>query len=136
MRAFARSKLLQGVFEYITVHCAPFGGSECNATALVIAAESKAPHELIEIVWHFAKPRKDRGLADLARFGVEIECDHGRFSAFCFVAGVWRQLFAGTPPPNPDVPRLPPAVLVVLNLFLALVALAALLGIWLGRRGP
>src|SRR5215210_8182410 len=57
------------------------------------------------------------------------------FSAFCFVAGVWRQLFAGTPPPNPDVPRLPPAVLVVLNIFLALVALAALLGIWFGRRG-
>ena len=24
------------------------------------------------------------------------------FSAFCFVAGVWRQLFVGTPPPNPD----------------------------------
>ncbi len=56
------------------------------------------------------------------------------FSAFCFVAGVWRQLFVGAPPPNPDVPRLPPAVLVVLNLFLALVALAALLGIWFGRR--
>ena len=56
------------------------------------------------------------------------------FSAFCFVAGVWRQLFVGAPLPNPDVPRLPPAVLVVLNLFLALVALAALLGIWFGRR--
>jgi putative membrane protein len=56
------------------------------------------------------------------------------FSAFCFVAGVWRQLFVGAPPPNPDVPRLPPYVLVVLNLFLALVALAALLGIWFGRK--
>ena len=63
------------------------------------------------------------------------------FSAFCFVAGVWRQLFVGAPPlfvgappPNPDVPRLPPSVLVVLNLFLALVALAALLGIWFGRK--
>ena len=56
------------------------------------------------------------------------------FSAFCFVAGVWRQLFVGTPPPNPDVPRLPPYVMVVLNIFLALVALAALLGIWFGRR--
>ena len=55
------------------------------------------------------------------------------FSAFCFVAGVWRQLFAGTPPPNPDVPRLPPYIMVVLNIFLALVALAALFGIWFGR---
>ena len=55
------------------------------------------------------------------------------FSAFCFIAGVWRQLFAGTPPPNPDVPRLPPYILVVLNIFLALVALAALFGIWFGR---
>ena len=57
------------------------------------------------------------------------------FSAFCFVAGVWRQLFVGTPPPNPDVPRLPPYVMVVLNIFLALVALAALFGIWFGRSG-
>ena len=55
------------------------------------------------------------------------------FSAFCFIAGVWRQLFAGTPPPNPDVPRLPPYIMVVLNIFLALVALAALFGIWFGR---
>ena len=57
------------------------------------------------------------------------------FSAFCFVAGVWRQLFVGAPPPNPDVPRLPPYVMVVLNIFLALVALAALLSIWFGRSG-
>src|ERR687889_43977 len=56
------------------------------------------------------------------------------FSAFCFVAGVWRQVFVGAPPPNPDVPRLPPAILVAVNGFLALVALAALLGIWFGRR--
>jgi len=56
------------------------------------------------------------------------------FSAFCFVAGVWRQLFVGAPPPNPDVPRLPPAILTVVNLFLALVAVAALIGIWFGRR--
>ena len=55
------------------------------------------------------------------------------FSAFCFIAGVWRQLFAGTPPPNPHVPRLPPYIMVVLNIFLALVALAALFGIWFGR---
>src|SRR3954452_15372791 len=30
-----------------------------------------------------------------------------------------RQLFVGAPPPNPDVARLPPYILVVLNLFLA-----------------
>lgn len=57
------------------------------------------------------------------------------FSAFCFVAGVWRQLFVGAPPPRPDVPRLPPAILVVVNGFLALVALAALLGLWFGPSG-
>ncbi|NNM74470.1 YidH family protein [Enterovirga aerilata] len=57
------------------------------------------------------------------------------FSAFCFVAGVWRQLFTGAPPPNPDVSRLPPAILVAVNGFLALVALAAPLGVWFGRTG-
>src|SRR3954466_8856224 len=35
------------------------------------------------------------------------------FSAFVFVAGVWRQLFVGAPPPNPDVAALPPQILVV-----------------------
>ena len=57
------------------------------------------------------------------------------FSAFCFVAGVWRQLFVGAPPPAPDVPRMPPFVLVIVNGFLALVALAALLGVWFGPSG-
>jgi putative membrane protein len=57
------------------------------------------------------------------------------FSAFCFVAGVWRQLFVGAPPPNPDVQRLPAFLLVIVNSFLALVALAALLSVWFGRPG-
>jgi putative membrane protein len=57
------------------------------------------------------------------------------FSAFCFIAGVWRQLFVGAPPPNPDVPRLPPAILAAVNLFLALVAIAALIGVLFGRGG-
>lgn len=57
------------------------------------------------------------------------------FSAFCFVAAVWRQLDAGPPPPRPDTRRLPPALLIVLNGFLAIVSLAALLGIWFGRSG-
>lgn len=55
------------------------------------------------------------------------------FSAFCFVAGVWRQVFVGAPPPNPDVPRIPPVILVVVNGFLALVALTAIAGIWLDQ---
>ncbi|HEV7266751.1 MAG TPA: DUF202 domain-containing protein [Falsiroseomonas sp.] len=57
------------------------------------------------------------------------------FAAFCFVAAVWRELSSGTPPPQPDVHRLPRALLFALNGFLALVALAALLGVWFGRTG-
>jgi putative membrane protein len=57
------------------------------------------------------------------------------FSAFCFGAAVWRQLFAGAPPPTPDVPRIRPVMLILVNGFLALVALAALLGVWFGRTG-
>ena len=57
------------------------------------------------------------------------------FAAFCFAAAVWRELYPGTPPPRPDVRRLPRALLFALNGFLALVALAALLGVWFGRTG-
>jgi len=57
------------------------------------------------------------------------------FSAFCFGAAVWRQLSPGPPPPNPDTPRLSPVLLVVVNGFLVLVALSALVGIWFGRTG-
>jgi putative membrane protein len=56
------------------------------------------------------------------------------FSAFCFAAAVWRQLFVGAPPPRPDVRRIPAAMLLVVNSFLVLVALAALVGIWFGDR--
>jgi hypothetical protein len=58
------------------------------------------------------------------------------FSAFCFGAAVWRHLEPGVPPPRIDVSRIPPWLLVAVNGFLALVALvalAALLGIWFGR---
>ena len=58
------------------------------------------------------------------------------FSAFCFGAAVWRHIYPGAPPPQPDVPRIPPWLLVALNSFLALVALAALMGIWFERGGP
>jgi putative membrane protein len=57
------------------------------------------------------------------------------FSAFCFTAAVWRQFDPGVPPPRPDVRRIPPYLLVAVNGFLALVALAALLGIWFGNSG-
>jgi putative membrane protein len=55
------------------------------------------------------------------------------FAAFCFVAAVWRELFPGMPPLHPDVRRLPRVLLVALNSFSALVALAFLFGIWFGR---
>ena len=57
------------------------------------------------------------------------------FSAFCFAAAVWRQVFTGSQPPHPDVQRLPPFMLVVFNGFLALVSLAALFGLWFGQTG-
>ena len=57
------------------------------------------------------------------------------FSAFCFAAAVWRHLHPGPPPPNPDTRRIDPWLLVLVNGFLALVALAALVGIWFGRTG-
>ena len=57
------------------------------------------------------------------------------FSAFCFSAAVWRQVFVGAPPPVPDVRRIPPILLLGMNGFLVLVALAALLSIWFGRTG-
>ena len=57
------------------------------------------------------------------------------FSAFCFAAAVWRQLFTGSEPPEPDVPRIPPSLFVAFNGFLALVSLAALFGLWFGRTG-
>jgi putative membrane protein len=57
------------------------------------------------------------------------------FSAFCFAAAVWRQMDPGVPPPRPDVRRIPPHLLLAVNGFLALVSLAALLGIWFGKTG-
>jgi putative membrane protein len=55
------------------------------------------------------------------------------FSVFCFAAAVWRQLYPGPPPPVPDAKRLHPALLVLVNGFLALVSIACLIGIWFGR---
>lgn len=55
------------------------------------------------------------------------------FSVFCFGAAVWRQLQPGAPPPSPRVRQLPRALLMTLNTFLALVSIAALVGIWVPR---
>jgi putative membrane protein len=56
------------------------------------------------------------------------------FSAFCFGAAVWRQLNPGPPPPR-DAPEIPPFLLLAVNVFLVLVSLAALVGIWFGQTG-
>jgi putative membrane protein len=53
------------------------------------------------------------------------------FSVFCFGAAVWRHLYPGPPPPTPDAKRIHPAILIVVNGFLAVVSIAALIGIWL-----
>ena len=58
------------------------------------------------------------------------------FSAFCFGAAVWRNFYHPAPPPQPDARRIHPAVLIGVNGFLILVALAALIGIWLTRAAP
>jgi putative membrane protein len=57
------------------------------------------------------------------------------FSAFCFVVAVWREMFPGAPPPEPDTRRIPPPLLIIANGFLTLVALAALVSIWFGHTG-
>ena len=54
------------------------------------------------------------------------------FSIFCFGAAVWRELNPGAPPPVPQLKPIPPAMLIGMNGFLALVSLAALIGIWFG----
>ena len=55
------------------------------------------------------------------------------FSAFCFGAAVWRNINPGPPPPRPDVPSIKPWLLIAVNGFLALVSLAALVGVWIGK---
>lgn len=53
------------------------------------------------------------------------------FSAFCFGAAVWRQLFRTAP--RPDAARIPGLVLYTVNGALAVVALFALFSIWINR---
>lgn len=53
------------------------------------------------------------------------------FSAFCFVAAVWRQMIPGVSAPTPNARELPSWVLVAFTILLLLVCLVALIGIWL-----
>ena len=52
------------------------------------------------------------------------------FAGFCLVAAVWRELHGIEPLRQPDVRPIPRALLVLVNVFLLLVAVAALAGIW------
>lgn len=52
------------------------------------------------------------------------------FAGFCLVAAVWRELHGAPAPPSPDVRRVPASLLIPMNGFLLLVAIAALVGIW------
>lgn len=55
------------------------------------------------------------------------------FSGVCFVAAVWRELRPRAVPPCPDMRRMPAPMLLLLNGWLVLVAVAALVGIWIAR---
>jgi putative membrane protein len=56
------------------------------------------------------------------------------FSVFCFIAAVWRELNPGAPPPMPRLRAIPRPLLIGVNGFLALVSLAALIGIWVAPK--
>lgn len=52
------------------------------------------------------------------------------FAGFCLIAAVWRELEGVPSDPGPDIRQVPRALLVPMNFFLLLVAIAALVGIW------
>lgn len=53
------------------------------------------------------------------------------FSAFCFIAAVWRQVTPQIAQPMPEVRELPAWALAIFTLLMLLVCVAALAGIWL-----
>jgi inner membrane protein YidH len=55
------------------------------------------------------------------------------FSVFCFEVGVWRELFSRCSASAAGRPKDAGSPLICVNGFLMLVALAALLGVWLAR---
>lgn len=52
------------------------------------------------------------------------------FAGFCIIAAVWRELNGISKASHPDLRPMPRALLVPMNIFLLLVVLAALAGIW------
>jgi putative membrane protein len=52
------------------------------------------------------------------------------FAGFCLVAAVWRELQGAERARAPDVKPIPRALLVPMNFFLLIVAIAAMIGIW------
>lgn len=52
------------------------------------------------------------------------------FACFCLIAAVWRELQGIPRDPGPDIKPVPRSLLVPMNFFLLLVAVAALIGIW------
>lgn len=53
------------------------------------------------------------------------------FSIFCFGAAVWRKRHSGATRPQPDVARLDDKVLIAMSIFLSIISLFALIGIWI-----
>ncbi len=54
------------------------------------------------------------------------------FSIFCFCAAVWRFSHSGATRPGPDVARIDARILRAMSIFLSMVSLVALFGIWFG----
>jgi putative membrane protein len=52
------------------------------------------------------------------------------FAALCFVAAVWRHFQDGLPPPKTTAKPFPHALLVPINLFLVIVVLLVIVGLW------
>jgi putative membrane protein len=52
------------------------------------------------------------------------------FAGFCLVSAVWREVCGIPSGARPDIPSIPRALLIPMNFFLLLVAIAALVGIW------
>lgn len=52
------------------------------------------------------------------------------FAGFCLVAAIWRELHGIPRDPGPDMKPMPRGLLIAMNFFMLIVALAALVGIW------